>query len=80
MRVRLTTLMAGPEGVVQAGSELELARPQALGLIQAGAAVAVDGPRVAPSPPAAESAAMAAPETPEQRGRRAPRPRAKRKA
>jgi hypothetical protein len=76
MWIRLITLMAGPEGVVQPGTVVEMATPEAQRLIQAGAAVELDGrARVMPAPPAAESAAVSPPETPEaRRAQGAPHP------
>jgi hypothetical protein len=70
MRIKMTTLMAGPEGVFQPGAERELPTPQAQRLIQAGAAVAMDPEptptRVKATAPPRETAAVSPPETPEE--------------
>lgn len=85
MWIRTVTIMAGPDGVTQPGTVLELATPQAQRLIQAGAAVAVDAPgaggdaRVVPAAPAEETAAVRPPETPEARRVNPPKSPPKRK-
>lgn len=46
MRVRLKTLSAGPGGVVQPGTVIDLPQADAVALLASGSAVAVDVPKV----------------------------------
>lgn len=46
MRVRLKTLLAGPGGVVQPGTVIDLPQADAVALLASGSAVAVDAPKV----------------------------------
>ena len=75
MRVKLTRIMAGPDGAFSAGSVIDVDKAQASALIDGGyAEKSTAAPVVAPEPaPAAETAT--APRAPE----RAVRPRAKKR-
>lgn len=50
MRVRYITLSAGPDGVIQPGTEQEVPESRGLALIAAGSAVALDAPQSRQSP------------------------------
>lgn len=45
MRVKLLTLMAGPDGVFNVGQTIDISAEQALQIISSGCAVACDTPR-----------------------------------
>ena len=72
MKIRLITLMAGPEGVFPPGSVIEVSPEEARALIAGGYAEPVPRPAAAPKvePPAVETAAV-------QPGSRAVRPESK---
>jgi hypothetical protein len=72
MKIRLKTLMAGPDGVFPPGSVIEVSPEEARALIAGGYAESVPRPAVAPKaePPAVETAAV-------QPGSRAVRPESK---
>lgn len=46
MRVRLKTLLAGPGGVAQPGTVIDLPQADAVTLLASGSAMAVDAPKV----------------------------------